>query len=137
MSQDLSLVPDATNGLRFATSGDAGRAGVSAGALKLASQVVRYLLTEKGSGVSPADYGGELIQLTRRGVDRNNLAGYVQVALSNGADWLKNATRSNVRPERLRELRYLSSAYDGTTLSVSMSIINDAGEQVSIALPVS
>ena len=130
--KDLAFAPDASIGLAF----DVRPNDISEGGTKLAMQTVRLLLTSKGSHLSDPTYGSTLIDLVGGPFNPTLQEQLVKVALADAGAWLVAATSRYPNSEALRELRYISSSYDGSTLDVAFTILNRAGEQVSITLPV-
>ena len=133
MSRDISFEPSSTAALQLPAAGITGSVD---GARKLALQVVRFLLTDRGSMVSDTTYGSGLMQLLG-GVDPSTLSSTIAVNLQEAETWMRGNTSGNVDSEALRQITFNSYAYDGLTLDISFTILNRAGEQVSITLPLS
>ncbi len=130
--KDLAFEASTEAALQFAARPN----DISEGCIKLALQVVRFLLTSPGTHLSEPDYGSALIDLVGGPFNPTIQEQSVRIALADAATWMVKATSRYPDAEALREIRYISSAYDGSTLDVAFTVLNRAGEQVSITLPV-
>ncbi len=127
MSNDIGLVPAESTALKLSST--------SSGGYKLAMQVIKYLLTERGTSVFNPAYGSGLMSLLGS-VDPSTLGSSVALNLQDAEGWFKANTASNVDAEALQQIILNGYEYDGSTLYISFTVLNRAGEQVSITLPV-
>lgn len=133
MSRDIAFEPSTTSTLQLSTTDVLGSVE---GSRKLALQTVKFLLTDRGSMVSDPTYGSGLTQLLG-GVDPSTLSSTIAVNLQEAETWMRASTSRNVDSEAMRQITFNSYVYDGLTLDISFTILNRAGEQVSITLPLS
>lgn len=134
MSTDIALTPSTENTLGLDLA-DGGTQTLS-GARKLAMQAVRYLLTIPGTNVTQPLYGSQLAAVAGGNVDARTIGQLASMAIRDAGAWLVTATKRNAPEEALEALIYRGSTYDGFTLTVSFTVLNRAGQQVSITLPV-
>jgi hypothetical protein len=121
------MVPASDTALKFS--------GSSTGGMKLAVQVVRFLLTDRGSSVFNRNYGGGVMALLGT-VDPSTLGTTIALIIQEAQDWMRANTAANVDSEALQQIILNGYEYDGSTLYISFTVLNRAGEQVSITLPV-
>jgi hypothetical protein len=134
MSLDFYMVPGTEKALELPT--DLSVSSMSDGAHKLALQVVRFLLTVKGTHLTQGDYGCALLSRVGGNIDTRALDFVVRSEVEAAEAWLISATKGNVASEALRQINYLGSSYESGTLTVAISVLNGLGESVSITLPI-